>query len=153
MRTRTDSSLGQGLQAGRLAAYLSAMSHDPRYLEFFERFNRGEYFAAHEVLEALWLPARRGPNAAFYQGLIQLAGAFVHLQKHRPAPAARLLARARELLKGYPARHEELDLVRVRTLIATWLARLETGTADAPLLRPETQPTLRLFKPTAPGAG
>ena len=27
---------------------------DPRYLEFFELFNREEFFEAHEVLEGLW---------------------------------------------------------------------------------------------------
>lgn len=60
--------------------------YDPRYVRFFECFNQQLFFEAHEVLEALWLPQRQGLNGRFYKGLIQLAGAFVHLQKGRRPP-------------------------------------------------------------------
>ena len=54
---------------------------DAHYLGYFACFNRGWFYEAHDVLEELWLANRTGPNYAFYKGLIQLAGAFVHLQK------------------------------------------------------------------------
>ena len=63
---------------------------DAHYLGYFHCFNRGLFYEAHDVLEELWLPERTGPNGAFYKGLIQLAGAFVHLQKNRLRPAAAL---------------------------------------------------------------
>ena len=119
-------------------------AHDSRYLAFFDCFNRGKFFEAHEVLETLWLANRREPNADFYKGLIQLAGAFIHVQKNRLPPAARLLRRSRENLAGFPARHESLDLGRVRTLIETWLGRVETCRAEALPLAPESMPRLDL---------
>jgi predicted metal-dependent hydrolase len=98
---------------------------DAHYLGFFECFNRGLYFEAHEVLEELWLPSRRGPNDNFYRGLIQLAGAFVHLQKRRLRPAGALLERARSSLQSYPPVYERLNLDGVRALIEDWLKRLQ----------------------------
>jgi hypothetical protein len=100
---------------------------DPHYLGYFECFNRGQFFEAHEVLEELWLADRHGPNGAFYKGLIQLAGAFVHLQKDRPRPAAALFKLARANLEKYPSTHERLDLGYVREQIETRLRGLENG--------------------------
>jgi predicted metal-dependent hydrolase len=100
---------------------------DRAYLAFFECFNAGQFFAAHEVLEALWLPERGRAEARFYQGLIQLAGAFVHFQHDRRAPAVALLKLGRRNLAGYPARHLGLDLGRVRAQVTGWLAGAESG--------------------------
>jgi len=56
------------------------------YVGYFHCFNHQLFYEAHEVLEHIWLKDKHGPNGAFYKGLIQLAGAFVHLQKNRPPP-------------------------------------------------------------------
>lgn len=98
---------------------------EPGYRGFFAEFNAGRYFEAHEVLEAVWLPRRGGADARFYQGLIQLAGAFVHLQKQRPAPAVRLFRLAEDNLTRYGETHLSLELGAVRRLITSWLERLE----------------------------
>ena len=87
----------------------------------------GEYGEAHEVLEELWLQDKHGPNGAFYKGLIQLAGAFVHLQKNRPQPAAALFKLALANLEKYPAEHERLDVATVCGLIRNWLGSLEAA--------------------------
>src|SRR5512138_3218123 len=79
----------------------------PNYLGYFECFNRGLYFEAHDVLEELWLQDRGGANDSFYKGLIQLAGAFVHLQKQRLQPAAALFRLAEANLQKYPREHED----------------------------------------------
>lgn len=109
------------------------------YHAFFACFNAGRYFEAHEVLEPLWLSVRGRAEARFYQGLIQLAGAFVHLQKGRAEPARALLRRCGEQWEGYPARYAGLDLTRLRGQVADWLAavearQLERFTAAAPRL-------------------
>ena len=85
------------------------------YLGYFECFNRGLFYEAHDVLEELWLADRRGPDGDFYKGLIQFAGAFVHLQKHttlrpRLRPSAALFKLAQANLEKYPPRHHSLDL-------------------------------------------
>src|SRR5204862_6359480 len=75
------------------------------YVGYFVCFNRGLFYEAHEVLEELWLADRHGPNGPFYKGLIQLAGAFVHLQKGRLRPASALFKLARSNLSKYPEGH------------------------------------------------
>jgi hypothetical protein len=87
--------------------------YDPCYLGYFECFNSQRYYEAHDVLEHLWLKdGRDAPNYAFYKGLIQLAGGFVHLKlqhahpqhaKHgrRLEPARRLFLRSMENLNLY----------------------------------------------------
>ena len=100
---------------------------DAHYLGYFGCFNRQLFYEAHDVLEDLWLPDRRGANGDFYKGLIQLAGAFVHLQKNRLRPAAALFKLAQANLEKYPRQHEHLDLADVLKLIDNWLNELEAG--------------------------
>lgn len=72
------------------------------YAGFFRCFNAQLYYEAHDVLEEVWLPIRGQAQAKFYQGLIQMAGGFVHLQKSRLGPAARLFALALANFAPYP---------------------------------------------------
>ena len=123
---------------------------DPHYLGYFECFNRGLFYEAHDVLEELWLSSRGGPNDAFYKGLIQFAGAFVHLQKHtrefsRLRPAAALFKLSRCYLSRYPARHEDLDLRRLLELIEEWMAKLEEGEFGVNPLTTGNAPKLHLL--------
>ena len=107
-----------------MVEHLNQQGVDARYAGFFEYFNRREYFDAHEILEDLWLE-HRGPNYAFHKGLIQLAGAFVHLQKGRLKPAAALFRLCDANLSKYPDMHERLDVASVRGLIRDWISELE----------------------------
>ena len=117
---------------------------DARYLGYFACFNRQLFFEAHEVLEDLWLADRRGPNGNFYKGLIQLAGAFVHLQKHRLRPSAALFRLAQSNLEQYPHRHEKLNLAAVQILVSGWLTQLERGSFLINPLTPHNLPQLAL---------
>jgi XTP/dITP diphosphohydrolase len=100
---------------------------DAHYLAYFECFNQGFYYEAHDVLEDLWLADRLGPNGAFYKGLIQLAGAFVHLQKGRMRPSAALFKLAEANLQGYSGVRDDLEIAGVLLLIGQWLGELERG--------------------------
>ena len=82
---------------------------DQHYAGFFDCFNRQLFYEAHEVLEHIWLKDKHGPNGAFYKGLIQLAGAFVHLQKNHLRPAAALFKLALANLEKYPREHERSE--------------------------------------------
>jgi predicted metal-dependent hydrolase len=134
-------------KSGRIAemiAGLQGQALDAHYLGYFECFNRQLFYEAHDVLEELWLGQRSGPNYSFYKGLIQLAGAFVHLQKNRLRPAAALFKLADTNLKKYPATHEHLDVAKVLVLIDNWLGRLEAGRFEVNPLKPDTVPSLQL---------
>ena len=133
---------------------------DPCYLGYFECFNTLRYYEAHDVLEHLWLKdGRDAPDYAFYKGLIQLAGGFVHLklQKAQPghpkhgrrlAPARRLFLRAVENLSLYGSPgapwHQGIDLTVPVRLAATMAAVLEGNPANP--WSPESAPLLPLPK-------
>jgi predicted metal-dependent hydrolase len=102
---------------------------DAHYLGYFECFNQQLFFEAHEILEELWLAQRAQPKGLFYKGLIQLAGAFVHVQKERPGPARALFRLAANNLSNYPSPYEFLDLSKVQNLISIWIAALEENAA------------------------
>lgn len=117
-------------KSARIAAMIETFQGqalDARYLGYFDCFNRQLFFEAHDVLEDLWLADRHGPDGNFYKGLIQLAGAYVHLQKNRLRPSAALFKLAQANLEKYPARHEQLNLAAVKLLITGWLVQLEKG--------------------------
>lgn len=115
-------------KSARIAAQVAAFRDgtlDARYLGYFDCFNRQLFYEAHEVLEDLWLVDRHGADGNFFKGLIQLAGAFVHLQKNRLRPAAALFQLAAANLGQYPARHAQLDVTGVQQFIAGWLTQLQ----------------------------
>jgi predicted metal-dependent hydrolase len=118
---------------------------DPHYLGYFDYFNRGLFYESHDVLEQLWLADRTGPDYAFYKGLIQLAGAFVHLQKNRLRPAAALFKLARTNLEKYPSPHQQLDLIHLLQIIEEWLQRLEVGDWIENPLTSQNAPQLALL--------
>lgn len=79
------------------------------YHEFIRLFNERKYFEAHEILESRW---RRETGAArdFYHGLIQIAAAFVHVQKQNPKGAERLFQSSLGYLSKYFPEYLGLNL-------------------------------------------
>jgi hypothetical protein len=146
-------------KGARIEAYvqslgLSTEGFDPCYLAYFACFNGQEYYEAHDVLEHLWL-RREDENHAFYKGLIQLAGAFVHLKKQRARPrhptdgrrlrpAVRLFALASKNLFPYAPRHMGLNVAELLDLAGEHVSRIEASDFSANPWRPETAPKLVL---------
>ncbi len=126
----------QSLQGGRF---------DAHYLGFFECFNQQLFFEAHDVLEEIWLEQRGRENDLFYKGLIQLAGAFVHIQKRRPQPALALFELARKNLSRFLPHLDGLKVNDALELVATWTAslRADPGFCDK-LLKQGVWPRLTL---------
>jgi len=135
-----------------LAAGWTGRDRDARYLGYFECFNQGRFYEAHDVLEDLWLERRRAPEGDFYKALIQLAGAFVHLQKNRLQPAAALLHRAADLLGRYPPEMEGLRVPDLLALIGDWAGWLERSGFRINPLNQRHAPRLTLPAPAGPGA-
>lgn len=121
---------------------------DAHYLGYFDCFNRQLFYEAHDVLEELWLADRHGASGDYFKGLIQLAGAFVHLQKNRLRPAAALLKLARTNLGKYPATYEQLDVPATVRLMDMWLGYLDGGGFVVNPLGPNNLPRLNLLPRT-----
>jgi predicted metal-dependent hydrolase len=136
-----------------LARELAAGDEDDIYFRgYFLLFNRQEYYQAHDLLEHIWLQTE-GPEAAFYKGLIQLAGAFVHLQKQfrRPLhptdgrrlhPAWRLFKLAKKNLKLFPSEYLGLKVDQILGLCDSQIAALEGSHFRINPWNPERAPKL-----------
>ncbi len=134
----------KGKRIAAMAGQFSAGGHDPHYAGYFELFNEQKFYEAHDVLEHLWLKDKYGPNGSFYKGLIQLAGAFVHLQKNHLKPSAALFKLAQSNLEKYSHQHERMDLRAALDLIGKWLGDLEAGNFERNPLSPNHVPRLNL---------
>ena len=82
--------------------------YDSRYLQGVLRFNRAEYFEAHEVWEDLWHDTA-GPERRFIQGLIQAAVCVYHANNGNARGSRRLFHSGRRYMAGFPNRHLGLD--------------------------------------------
>jgi predicted metal-dependent hydrolase len=136
-------------KSARIAAMIESFQGqelDAHYLGYFECFNRQLFYEAHDVLEDLWLPDRHDVDGNFYKGLIQFAGAFVHLQKNRLRPAAALFKLAQANLDKYPRSHKQLDLKMVHDLAQKWLHDLERDGFGSNPLTAANVPQLTLGK-------
>jgi Domain of unknown function (DUF309) len=78
----------------------------PSYLLFAFRFNGGEFWESHEVLEGPWRARRSG----FYHGLILLASAYVHVQRGNPRGVAAQLEKCVRALTLYAPVYLGLDV-------------------------------------------
>ena len=89
-------------------------------------YHAGEFFAAHEAWESVWLRAQE-PEKMFLQGLIQVTAAFHHLQRNNPLGTALLLKAALGRLERYPVRFGGISVDALRDDIREWLLVLDAG--------------------------
>ena len=147
-------------KSARITEYVSRMeqpaheSLDPHYLGYFKLFNEQKYYEAHDVLEHLWLK-KRDANYHFFKGLIQFAGAFVHLQKQllhpthakdgrRLRPASRLFKLAMHNLESYRPRHMQLDVEALHRACARNAEEITASDFQHNPLQPSHPPKLSL---------
>lgn len=127
----------------------------PFYRAFFHCWNEKRYYEAHDVLEQLWLKTKSS-DADYFKGLIQAAGAFVHLQKRfeyplhakhskRLSPAVRLFRLAERNLSRFAPRHHGLDVAALCQLLRTWADRIVESDYKTNPWSPETAPKLELL--------
>jgi uncharacterized protein len=92
--------------------YLGGLSPEELLQLGVDLYNAGHYWNAHEAWEEVWLDSER-PLRNFYQGLIQVTAAFVHVTRKEYPGSVRLLDAGIEKLEAYPASYMGLDLARL----------------------------------------
>lgn len=133
----------------------SSSTLDPCYRGYFQCFNEGRYYEAHDVLEHLWLQCPDGDGYTYFKGLIQIAGAFVHLQKQflRPAhpkdgarlrPAVRLFRLGMHNLERFRPRYMEFDVESFHRLAAGYVEAIERTDYSRNPWHPDHRPQLTL---------
>jgi Domain of unknown function (DUF309) len=130
------------------------VENNPYYRAFFRCWNKQQYYEAHDVLEQLWLNTKSA-DADYFKGLIQAAGAFVHLQKHfeypshakhsrRLPPATRLFQLASKNLRNFMPHHRGLNVSAFCQLLTRYADEIVTSDYKTNPWSPETAPKLKL---------
>ncbi len=156
--------MNKGERISRFVAEMAGEDVDPEerdiakhpfYRAFFHCWNEKRYYEAHDVLEQLWLETKSA-DADYFKGLIQAAGAFVHLQKRfeyplhekhgrRLSPAVRLFQLAERNLSRFGPRHHGLDVAALCQLLRGYAARIVASDYKINPWSPETAPKLELL--------
>jgi hypothetical protein len=135
----------------------SAMVDHPYYRAYFHCWNEQQYYEAHDVLEQVWLN-RDSEDDDFFKGLIQAAGAFVHLKKRfehpthakhgrRLPPAVRLFRLAEKNLSKFAPLHHDLDVAVFCKLLRKYADEIVASDYTVNPWSPETAPKLSVGRP------
>jgi len=103
-------------------------------------FNSGRFFECHDTLEELWM-GTRGPARDFFQGLIQIAVGFYHINHRNLTGGESQLDKGLKKLAAYGDAYAGIELALLRSQIQSWLDKirrheaLECAVADLPKYR------------------
>ena len=144
----------QSLEAETPETGTTAIAAHPYYRAFFQCWNEQRYYEAHDVLEQVWLHDPITPeDAQYFKGLIQAAGAFVHLQKQfehpthakhgkRLGPAVRLFRLAEKNLAQFRPERHDLNLDRFLKMLVRYRSDVEANGTNP--WKPENAPRVTL---------
>ncbi len=96
----------------------------PAAIEGIRLFNAGEYFEAHEELETAWR-AEPGPIRSLYQGILQVAVAYLHLTRGNYEGALKVYGRSLKWLRAIPDSCRGVDVAQLRQDAAAVFAEVE----------------------------
>ncbi len=104
-------------------------------------YEAGKYFEAHEHWEDVWRISPQ-PQKTFLQALIQVSGAFHHLQRNNPKGAIGLMHSALRRLEPCPDHFAGISVTALRTEIHQWLLALEENHPARPTTPVQIRPQL-----------
>jgi hypothetical protein len=146
----------QAMGGGDAKAKGGTIADHPYYRAFFRCWNEQRYYEAHDVLEQVWLEkTTTSDDAQYFKGLIQAAGAFVHLQKQfehpthpkhgrRLGPAVRLFRLAEKNLEPFGAVRHGFDLAKFRKMLSRYERAIVESDHRTNPWSPETAPRVSL---------
>ncbi len=105
--------------AGDCAGALSALAQ-----RGVELFNQQEYFEAHEVLEHAW-NEESGPGRELYRGILQVAVAYLQIERRNYNGALKMFLRLRQWLDPLPDECRGVNVAQLRAEALAARAELE----------------------------
>ncbi len=114
----------------------------PKAIEGLELFNHGQYWKAHEALEAAWRAESR-PVRNLYKGILQAGVVYLHVTRKNHAGAVKVYQRCRKWLDPWPDICRDVAVGRLRQ-------DLETVMREVTALGPDG---LERFRPVPVEAG
>jgi len=91
------------------------------YYQFFDKFNQGEYYECHDLLEEIWMTDKRNK---FLQGMLQVAVAIYHFESGNIYGSRALFQSAYRYLQPYRPVYWDLNLEPVIAFIDDALSKL-----------------------------
>jgi predicted metal-dependent hydrolase len=92
-----------------------------QYYRFLQKFNDGEYYECHDLLEEIWMEDKTNK---FLQGLLQLAVGLYHFECGNIKGARWMFGNARKYLSRYAPVCWDLDIERIISYLDACLAAL-----------------------------
>lgn len=104
-------------------------------------FNAGQFFPAHEALEEAWRE-ESGDLRSLYQGLLQAAVFYLHLERQNTAGASKIYARCMRHLNLLPEIYQGVQVQALRLMLqSAWQnAGSARPTAPAPHISVQEEP-------------
>lgn len=93
------------------------------YYEFFIKFNEGDYYTCHDLLEEMWMIEK---DNLFLKGLLQMSVAIYHYEYGNVKGARLMMQTAHDYLQAYRPKFWGLDLEKVYPFIEKALALFPT---------------------------
>jgi predicted metal-dependent hydrolase len=115
----------------------------PLAVRGIELFNQREFFEAHEALEHAW-KAEPGPARELYRGLLQVAVAYLQIERRNYSGALKMFLRLRQWLDPLPDECRGVDVAQLRAEAIAARAALERLGPDR-----LAEFDVSLFKPVA----
>lgn len=96
----------------------------PDALEGIERFNRRQFWFAHEAFEDAW-NAESATVREFYRGVLQLSVVCFHIRKGNIRGAQKVYARSQKWLKPFSEKCQGVELGRLQRDMASVMTEVE----------------------------
>ena len=90
-------------------------------------FNSGRYWDAHEAWEDEWMTDRKGLDAGFYKGLIQVAAGCLHYGRYNRRGAVNKWRSGADYLRPYQRNHRGVALGPLVMTLDGFLAEMKAG--------------------------
>jgi uncharacterized protein len=90
------------------------IDYPAEYYEFFIKFNEGDYYTCHDLLEDMWMTDK---GNLFFKGLLQMSVAIYHYSYGNVKGARLMMQAAHDYLQAYRPNHWGLDLEKVYPFI------------------------------------
>jgi len=114
-----------------------------------EHFNAKEFFEAHEVWEDIWFQ-EVGEKRIFFQGLIQIAAGYHHMQSGNKRGALSLLQSGFEKVEPYGESYMGIELLKFLTQVKHSIKVIESfDPLELPKFSWSLTPTIELTSSSA----
>ncbi|WP_026671822.1 DUF309 domain-containing protein [Alkalihalobacterium bogoriense] len=109
------------------------------YYEFFIKFNEGDYYTCHDLLEEIWMTEK---DNYFLKGLLQMTVAIYHYEYGNLRGARLMMQAAHHYIQSYRPKFWGVDLEEINDFIKTCLSIIPQDVERVPFEDVEQLPKL-----------